>query len=280
MVSDYSNRADCNVTLKIVVAEKSSEIDRELRILTYLDENRETSHPGYKHVAHLLDSFYHIGPNGRHLCLVFNVLGPSIAYFTNCGPNYRLDGSLARNVAAQLLLAVDYLHSSGIAHGGELIFILNVILVADLLEKIFTWATSYSTIQNWRVFHLRSSANPQLAMWRGEMGYLPRKACQIIWFDLSTSVLSIPVAYARYNWSILESVSPLFGQSLLRHRILSSGPLAFFCSHPPKCISTPTSFRPPEVVFKLGLTNAVDIWNLGCTVSIQAHFLESHWGFE
>jgi len=52
---------------------------------------------------------------------------------------------------------------------------------------------------------------------------------------------------------------------------------SFFCSHPPKSITTPPSFRPPELVFKLGLTNAVDIWNLGCTVSIQAHASDSYW---
>ena len=56
----------------------------------------------------------------------------------------------------------------------------------------------------------------------------------------------------------------------------NSGPLAFFCSHPPKSITTPPSFRPPELVFNLGLTNAVDIWNLGCTVSIQALSSDSY----
>jgi serine/threonine-protein kinase SRPK3 len=56
----------------------------------------------------------------------------------------------------------------------------------------------------------------------------------------------------------------------------NSGSLAFFCSDPPKSITTPPSFRPPELVFKLGLTNAVDIWNLGCTVSIQAHSSDSY----
>lgn len=118
----YCNRAHRNVTLKVVVAQKSRELDHEQHILTYLEENSDASHPGYKHIIHLLDFFYHVGPNGRHLCLVFNVLGPSMSYFANYGPNFRLDGPLARNVSAQLLLAVDYLHSYGIAHGGNLHF--------------------------------------------------------------------------------------------------------------------------------------------------------------
>lgn len=41
---------------------------------------------------------------------------------------------------------------------------------------------------------------------------------------------------------------------------------AFFFSNPPKSIHTPMSFHPPELVFQRRLTEAVDIWNLGCTV--------------
>lgn len=41
---------------------------------------------------------------------------------------------------------------------------------------------------------------------------------------------------------------------------------AFFASSPPTMIYTPFSLYPPELVFKRPLTQAVDIWNLGCTV--------------
>ena len=37
-------------------------------------------------------------------------------------PDYRLDGPLARDVSAQVLLAVNYLHSFGIVHAGKPIF--------------------------------------------------------------------------------------------------------------------------------------------------------------
>ena len=49
-------------------------------------------------------------------------------------------------------------------------------------------------------------------------------------------------------------------------------PVAFFVGQPPKNITTPIPFHPPELVLELGLTKAVDIWNLGCTVSIQSIF--------
>jgi serine/threonine protein kinase len=50
---------------------------------------------------------------------------------------------------------------------------------------------------------------------------------------------------------------------------------AFFASSPPKTIYTPLSLHPPELVFQRPLTQAVDIWNLGCTVrrfAAAAHF--------
>ncbi|POW19704.1 hypothetical protein PSHT_04348 [Puccinia striiformis] len=38
----------------------------------------QSSPPGYCHVATLLDHFKHEGPNGTHVCLVFEVLGESV----------------------------------------------------------------------------------------------------------------------------------------------------------------------------------------------------------
>ena len=86
----------------------------------HLKKSSDSSHPGHKHVLHLLDFFYLDGPNGRHLCLVSDVLGPNTSSVAECcKPDYRLDGCLGRDISTQLLLAVDYIHLSGIVHGGE-----------------------------------------------------------------------------------------------------------------------------------------------------------------
>jgi serine/threonine-protein kinase SRPK3 len=110
-------RARRNVSLKVVVAEKSGELGHELRILEHLKQT--DSHPGRKHVLQLLDSFSVNGPNGRHLCLVFDALGQKVSCVAERCPDYRLDGCLGRDISAQVLLAVNYLHSSEIVHGGE-----------------------------------------------------------------------------------------------------------------------------------------------------------------
>ena len=69
----------------------------------------------------LLDSFSHIGPNGTHQCLVFELLGPSVdtvvADYQTGGE--RLDSEVILLVARQLLEAIDATHKAGYGHGGE-----------------------------------------------------------------------------------------------------------------------------------------------------------------
>jgi serine/threonine-protein kinase SRPK3 len=113
-------RKNRNVTVKIVVAEKSAESNHELQVLQHLNTRQTEGHPGREHVLHLLDSFYHEGPNGRHLCVVLDVLGPKVSTVIERCKHYRLGGFKARDVSRQLLLAVNYLHASGVAHGGKI----------------------------------------------------------------------------------------------------------------------------------------------------------------
>lgn len=107
------------MALKIVVSKVMPD-NRELRILQTLARNNNSPHPGYKHIVRLLDDFSHTGPNGTHPCLVFELLGPSVATVVeeNC-PSGRLPGVLAAKVCKELLLAVDCLHEQSIGHGGE-----------------------------------------------------------------------------------------------------------------------------------------------------------------
>ena len=108
------------MSIKVVVASKSEAPNRELQILQSVQETSDSSHPGRMHVSQLLDWFYHDGPNGRHLCIVLELLGPQLSAVAEKCQNYRLDGNLARRVSRQLLYATSYLHSRGVAHGGKL----------------------------------------------------------------------------------------------------------------------------------------------------------------
>ncbi len=104
------NSAHRNVSLKVVVAEKSGEFDNELRILKHLNESGDSNHPGKKHVVHLLDFFYLDGPNGRHLCLIFDVLGPQVSSVAERCPDDRStagwDVTFQRRFYSQLITSI------------------------------------------------------------------------------------------------------------------------------------------------------------------------------
>jgi len=108
------------VALKIIVASIGQDC-KELRILQKL-ANESTSHTGKDYVVSLLDSFTIDGPNGRHVCLVSPVAGPSITSI-NYSPgavagSRRLKSQLAHKVAKQAVQALDFVHSQGFCHGG------------------------------------------------------------------------------------------------------------------------------------------------------------------
>lgn len=65
---------------------------------------------GWQHVAQLLDHFWHTGPNGKHVCMTFEVLGESLLSLIK---RYRYKGippSIVKRITKQVLLGLDYLH--------------------------------------------------------------------------------------------------------------------------------------------------------------------------
>ena len=61
------------------------------------------------------------GPNGFHVCLVSQFNGPSLHSVLDCpgrvSGSRRLRADLARNIARQVVSAVDVLHSGAVVHG-------------------------------------------------------------------------------------------------------------------------------------------------------------------
>ncbi|KAF9142442.1 serine/threonine protein kinase, CMGC group [Linnemannia schmuckeri] len=73
--------------------------------------------PGRKYVVELLDHFMHRGPNGLHVCMVFEVLGENLLSVIK---RYRHQGipiHLVRQIIHQVLMGLDYMHREcGIIH--------------------------------------------------------------------------------------------------------------------------------------------------------------------
>ncbi|ANB13467.1 serine/threonine protein kinase SKY1 [Sugiyamaella lignohabitans] len=74
-------------------------------------------HPGRQYVVRLLDSFKHKGPNGTHVCMVFEVLGENLLGLIKRYEHKGIPVPLVKQITKQVLLGLDYLHREcGIIH--------------------------------------------------------------------------------------------------------------------------------------------------------------------
>ncbi|KAF1948634.1 kinase-like protein [Byssothecium circinans] len=228
LARDHHNHR--NVSMKVVVSEKSDSQKGELGILKHIEAKSDGQHPGRKHISRLLDSFYHEGPNGQHMCIVSELLGPKVSTVAEKSTNYRLDSKLARRISRQLLLAVDYLHSCGVAHGD--------IHMGNILFRLSETERSFPE-------QIEALGAPQIGCVSRKDGAPLNKGMP--------NYLVEPIEYdAKKRVHIDEIQLVDFGES-------------FFVATPPESLYTPTSLHPPELVFRHTLSKAVDIWNLGST---------------
>ncbi|KAL9102567.1 MAG: hypothetical protein Q9163_002285 [Psora crenata] len=103
--------------IKILVSELSQD-NHEAQILNRLSQG-PAGHPGKKHIVQLLDQFQQEGPNGTHLCLVLELLGPSISSKAESYSSNRLPGDISWEASKQIVQGLEFIHTRGIAHGGQ-----------------------------------------------------------------------------------------------------------------------------------------------------------------
>ncbi|KAG0268872.1 serine/threonine protein kinase, CMGC group [Actinomortierella ambigua] len=73
--------------------------------------------PGRKYVVELLDNFIHHGPNGLHVCMVFEVLGENLLSLIKRYRHRGIPVHLVRQIIHQVLMGLDYMHREcGIIH--------------------------------------------------------------------------------------------------------------------------------------------------------------------
>lgn len=109
--------------MKILTAEATAAQGRvafEEQILQRITAHATGTHPGQNHVLSVLDQFHETGQHGKHLCLVTELLGDSLAEIQVAVPNRRLPSALVKSISKELLLALDFLHRvCGVVHTGD-----------------------------------------------------------------------------------------------------------------------------------------------------------------
>ncbi|KAI9823540.1 MAG: hypothetical protein M1826_007696 [Phylliscum demangeonii] len=238
------------VALKIVEA-ASSDSSHELSMFNKLKHNRASA-AGAAYLIELRESFTHKGPNGTHLCLAFEVMGPHLMTMTEelgmrANPKglhygYRLPVRMAKVILRQLLLALAFLHQNNIVHAdvqpGNILFSVDLDSVPE--EHLRQDYKSKDDPLFERLYGNRVRSKPV----KRRDGKLDRWAPSHLLYDRPLT------SYVRLTPKPTVKLSDLGA--------------AFPLSDPPKKTVTPSGLRAPELIFGLPFDQTIDIWSLGC----------------
>lgn len=259
-IANLESRSTHYVALKILVADQTL-VKNELETHNILSQSK-LQHPGKGGIMNVLDSFHHDGPNGSHLCLIFEAMGPSAAQMVEnlppelggfqgskspaSHPIMRFPVWMAKSILRQTLLSVNFLHQCSIAHGdlqpGNILFSvkdLNTVEEGSLVQEHMNFPV-------------------------GE----PRPM-QIVERGITEPVRRIDGKTDRWAPRYLA-----LSQSLLRYVDLSPEfvvklsdfGLSFHISDPPANSTTPIGLRSPEAIDEKKFTVHQDIWSFGCLI--------------
>ncbi|KAH8819919.1 protein kinase [Xylogone sp. PMI_703] len=225
--------------VKIIVADSDSHEKDILQLLRVVTDSDNGGHPG-KQMIHLVqDEFSIKGPNGKHRCLVLEPARMSLSDAKDASTKRIFQLPTARAIAAQLILAIEYLHSQGIVHSD--LHLGNVLL--RLPKGIDTLSTD-------QLYEKYGSPNYETVE-RVDQGPLPK---------------GVPLHGIPPVWLGKECDKvPLSEASIL----LTDFGEAFLPSVTSRYYSkTPGILVPPEIYFrsKEPVLFPSDIWTLGCAI--------------
>lgn len=229
--------------IKINAAHRSSDDSPELKALQVVKENSITlAELNANHVVMPLETFWIEGPNGRHLCSVLPVLGPTVEDWRNgVGP----DSARVNSVCRQITEGLGFLHSQGICHAD---FRPQNILMKLKEEDIFAGRNKDEVLsllppsKRAEIITLDGNPTPHAPRW-------------II--EEENWLLYAPKGLTSDNIAIVD-----FGESF---KVSSSSP-----TPSPKSLGIPLKYAAPEVAFggPGGIPGGVgcDIWSLAYTL--------------
>jgi serine/threonine-protein kinase SRPK3 len=199
----------------------------------------------------LLDHFHVEGPNGKHECLVLELLGPSISDVVGLScDSRRLLGKTAKATVQQALAGLAFLHKHGIAHGGtisiKLILEMSRSQHIDLHTRNLAFALPSLSALTETEF-LQKFPTPEIDAIARKDGK-PLQPNMPAYLVKPTSFLS-DVSLEQQQIKIID-----FGQS-------------FYNDATPEILHNPLCVSPPEVIFGEKLDHHADLWSTGCMVS-------------
>ncbi|KAH9874832.1 hypothetical protein J1614_004319 [Plenodomus biglobosus] len=224
------------VALKIIIAKAASSAT-ELSIHEKVS-SLSSKDPNSQYITILLDAFQHEGPNGKHQCLVFEVMGATAASLVEelpenkpkmYGKVERYPKWVAKKILLHTLRGLAFLHRNGVVHGdiqpGNLLFSvqgIDEIKEGELMQDESTTAIPLQRLDG------------KMDRWAPKNLYLKQS---------------------------LHDRVKLTSELLVKLSDLGS---AFWASQPPDSTVTPVALRAPELILRQRFGSGIDIWSFGC----------------
>ncbi|KFY10315.1 hypothetical protein V491_07709 [Pseudogymnoascus sp. VKM F-3775] len=220
------------VALKIMTA-AMTETSREARWFDALAKCRSGDQSS-SYIVKLLDRFVFDGPNGKHLALVFELLGPNVRSLV--GSEYpdrtNIDPSTIMRMTEQLLKALAFIHQTGFAHG-------------DISTKNMAFtAKNLSKASKERLFEVIGAP-------------VTEGVARIDGHPLADGIPSYLVKSAVWDGWVNDYDEDF--------RLLDFGE-SFVQGREPEIITQPGGLMPPETVLTEDFDYRVDLWRAGIAV--------------
>ncbi len=218
--------------VKINAASRSHDDSPELRVAELLQKGGDALQLENGHVAIPLEFFWIEGPNGRHLCSVLPVLGPTVSEWRHM--SLGTDATRINNVCYQLTEGLDVLHRRGICHGD--------FRPDNILMKLKDNGLDH--LEPDQLFELLHYPNKdEVLTVEGERSpHAPKWVVEPLWWSELKKFVSDDIAIVDFGEAFEESV-------------------------PPKSLGIPRVYAAPEVIYGgLSPGRGSDIWSLAYSI--------------
>ncbi|KNG79992.1 protein kinase domain protein [Aspergillus nomiae NRRL 13137] len=224
------------VAVKVCTADSNPS---ENNVLRKLSETHQLSDIDKSMIPSIWDRFNIEGPNGNHVCLVTSPARMSISDAKNASWVSLFQVEVARAIAAQLVMAIQYIHSAGYVHGD--LHRGNILLQLSRQFDQLSAEMLYEQYGEPVLEPVNRLDGQKLPPGVPDYGVLP------VWLGEASENVTLPEAKIRVS-DFGEAFSPVKEKR--------------FESRTPLLVSPPEArFEPNEP-----LTFPSDIWTLACTI--------------
>ncbi|POR31837.1 Protein kinase domain protein [Tolypocladium paradoxum] len=256
LARDGQNQLKNLVAVKVGIADSTT---REMDALSALNDSQHASSDGLSKafIPTLLDHFKVHGPNGIHPCYVTMPARASLSWVKEASYVRVFQPDVARALAAQLVLAVSYMHSRGFVHGGMAL----THTLAVLSTNAFHLDLHLGNVLLRLPPTIADMSDEQMYRENGEPRLEP-----VVRYDGEPVPIDVPSRAVIPIWlgKRSEDIALFEAKIFLTDFGETYSPLreARYTSHTPICLQPPeTRFEPTKP-----LSFSSDIWTLACSI--------------